>query len=399
MENLTKQEHDKIRAARLYMIRMLVFFGTQAMALPLEPGHSYKWAMGTNGKRIVFNPQLTKFFSLGNAVAVVLHEVLHVILFHHLRKGMRNHRKWNRACDYVVNLLILDIIKEFKDNKIGVALPDGCLIDEKFRGMSAEQIYDLIPDQAGDDKSEPGEDGDSGGEGGEFLPGSGCGNVEDATEGMSESDITNAESKIRASVKVAAALASKAGQMGNTLERLIEAICEPKEDWRSRLQKYLTERAEIDYCWARPDRRVLNQFGIIFPTLDGEKIGKIVIVADASQSCYADQEQFCSEVSDILAAYECEVTVIFHDTRVTAVDHYSSDDLPIIMRPAGFGGTDCKEAYEMAIDLYPDILIHLTDLELSWGGIPVPTCDVLIGCSRKKYFHNCPSWATLLDIS
>jgi hypothetical protein len=43
-------------------------------------------------------------------------------------------RRWNEACDYAINPLLLDA---------GLSLPDGVLVDHRFRGMSAEQIYNL----------------------------------------------------------------------------------------------------------------------------------------------------------------------------------------------------------------------------------------------------------------
>jgi hypothetical protein len=43
-------------------------------------------------------------------------------------------RRWNEACDYAINPLLLDA---------GLGLPDGVLVDPRFRGMSAEQIYNL----------------------------------------------------------------------------------------------------------------------------------------------------------------------------------------------------------------------------------------------------------------
>ena len=43
------------------------------------------------------------------------------------------------ACDYVINLKIMD------DNKDGFAtLPEGGLIDEKYRDMDTAQVFNLL---------------------------------------------------------------------------------------------------------------------------------------------------------------------------------------------------------------------------------------------------------------
>lgn len=373
------KEMEKFRAARIQLITHNVFFGCMAMMLTMQIDESMPYAAGVDGKNLYINPNLTGKFPFGETIGVVAHEVLHVVLMHHLRRGNRDPKKWNIACDYAVNWILREQLKSF-NSSLKCKLPDDCLLDEKYADMPAEQIYNLLPDEEGT------------GQGGFDV-------VMDGTVGLSESEISIEEARVRAAVQNAARLARKAGQMGAGLEKLVEAICEPKANWRSVIRDYITEKAETDFNWARPSQRMLSQFGVIFPTLDGEKVGSLVLIADASGSCYNDQEQFCSEVSDILSAYDCSLDVLFYDTKVTAEDHYETDDLPIVMRPAGFGGTDCREAYERAIELSPILIIHLTDLELSWTNVPVPSCDVIVACSNKRYFNNCPSWGRLIDIS
>ena len=48
------------------------------------------------------------------------------------------------ACDYAINPLLLDA---------GLTLPKDVLIDHRFRGMSAERIYNLIEEQQDQDGS------------------------------------------------------------------------------------------------------------------------------------------------------------------------------------------------------------------------------------------------------
>lgn len=372
---------DKFRAARIEMIRYYVFFGSLAMSLNLVEDESLPHAAAVDGKNIYFNPTMTEAWKLSEVIGVLCHEVLHVILLHHLRRGARDPKKWNIACDHVINLELLEQFNVMHKRGVQPKLPAGGCADPQYKGMNAEEVYNKLPDQPED----------SGGEGFDV--------VIDGTAGMSEEQIKTEEAKIRANVQNAAALAAKAGQMSDSLRQLVEAICEPKANWRTIIRDYLTAKAETDYNWAQPHQRMLHQYGVVYPTLDGEKLGNIVMLVDASGSCYNDQEQFCSEVSDILSAYECSLDVVYHDTKVTAVDHYESDDLPIVMRPAGFGGTDAVLAFKEVEDYDKDLIIWLTDLEVDVARIEEPTCDVIVACSRKRYFKNCPSWARLIDIS
>jgi predicted metal-dependent peptidase len=63
---------------------------------------------------------------------VLAHEVMHPALQHHTRRGDRDQKRWNMACDYAINPLLLDA---------GLTLPKDVLIEYRFCGMSAERIY------------------------------------------------------------------------------------------------------------------------------------------------------------------------------------------------------------------------------------------------------------------
>ncbi len=68
---------------------------------------------------------------------VVAHELLHVGLRHDARRQGRDAFLWNVACDYVINGWLLEM-------GIGELPKMGVLHDSKLRGMSAEEVYDLI---------------------------------------------------------------------------------------------------------------------------------------------------------------------------------------------------------------------------------------------------------------
>jgi predicted metal-dependent peptidase len=63
------------------------------------------------------------------------HEVMHPALQHHTRRGGRNPRGWNMACDYAISPMLVDA---------GLTLPKDVLLDNRFWGMSAERIYNLL---------------------------------------------------------------------------------------------------------------------------------------------------------------------------------------------------------------------------------------------------------------
>jgi predicted metal-dependent peptidase len=79
-------------------------------------------------------PEFVDTLNSATLAGVLAHEVMHPALQHHVRRSGRDPKRWNEACDYAINPLLLDA---------GLSLPDGVLVDHRFRGMSAEQIYNL----------------------------------------------------------------------------------------------------------------------------------------------------------------------------------------------------------------------------------------------------------------
>src|SRR5260370_4112773 len=139
------------------------FFGTLLFRLKGRETHSVA-TMATDGVSLFYNPGFVDKLSTPELVGVLAHEVLHPGLQHHTRRGDRRPFRWNKACDYAINPLILDA---------GLVLPKDILIEDRFRGMSAERIYNLFEEeeesgsgQDSEDQTEPGQ-GDSGNASGE----------------------------------------------------------------------------------------------------------------------------------------------------------------------------------------------------------------------------------------
>ena len=110
--------------------------------------------MATDGISLFYNPEFVETLNAAELAGVLAHEVMHPALQHHTRRGDRNQARWNMACDYAINPMLLDA---------GLTLPKDVLIDDRFRGMSAERIYNLIEEESNQDSSgghQP-EDGDS----------------------------------------------------------------------------------------------------------------------------------------------------------------------------------------------------------------------------------------------
>lgn len=116
--------------------------------------------------------------------AVFLHETLHVIAQHNEREGHRDHEVWGKACDLAINPIIKSESRYgkfiyFPTIEIDGKKIENVLYEERFDGMRAEDIYDVLVEEGektGEDLTEREReairDGDMGDEEFEPVPGS-----------------------------------------------------------------------------------------------------------------------------------------------------------------------------------------------------------------------------------
>src|ERR1700733_5964141 len=140
----------RIQKARTSLIRDHPFFGSLLFRLKGRESRSVQ-TMATDGVSLFYNPDFVETLNEATLAGTLAHEVMHPALHHHVRRSGRDPKLWNQACDYAINPLLVDA---------GLSLPDGVLIDDRFRGMSSEQIYNLLESdsETGQDSSK--EDGD-----------------------------------------------------------------------------------------------------------------------------------------------------------------------------------------------------------------------------------------------
>ncbi len=112
--------------------------------------------MCTNGFNIQYHPDFVLSQTEGAVRFVLCHEILHCVGDHMSRRGSRDPLVWNWACDYAINpILDSEVIQRSEEDgkpSRGAPFewpknPDGSrmgLYEEKYEGMRAEDIYDLL---------------------------------------------------------------------------------------------------------------------------------------------------------------------------------------------------------------------------------------------------------------
>jgi predicted metal-dependent peptidase len=157
----------RIQKARTSLILDHPFFGSLLFRLKGRECRSIP-TMATDGVSLFYNPGFVETLNSATLSGTLAHEVMHPALHHHVRRSGRDPKRWNQACDFAINPLLVDA---------GLSLPEGVLIDDRFRGMSAEQIYNLL-----ELESEPETDEESGHEDRDDAPG-GAGSKDQTSSG------------------------------------------------------------------------------------------------------------------------------------------------------------------------------------------------------------------------
>jgi predicted metal-dependent peptidase len=359
----------RIQKARTTLLLDHPFFGSLLFRLKGRENRSIP-TMATDGVSLYFNPAFVDTLNSGTLAGVLAHEVLHPALHHHVRRSGRDPRRWNEACDYAINPLLLDA---------GLSLPEGVLVDNRFRGMSAEQIYNLREsdaepqsgglDEAKDDAAAGQQDQPQNGSG----PGSlsapvtegGIGQVLDAP--LPDEETPSIEEQARdwsVALNQAVTLSKQAGKSPAGLARTLEGAAEAAVDWRELLRRLWSDTIPADSSWMRPNRRHIWA-GLYLPGVVGEGIGEIAIAVDCSGSVRARQLRlFEAEIRSILEGQRPErVHVLYFDTEVQKTETYFAGE-PVHLNPVGGGGTDFSPCFEWLEEkgIRPQTLVFLTDL-------------------------------------
>ena len=388
--NIEEKTRKKFVRARITLLNHQPFFGQIALNTPTIFTDSIE-TMGVDGVSLFVNPKFVEEKSQAELCGVIAHECLHVALLHPTRRGQRDPKKWNVATDHAVNLELLKAIRA--DDGYLMELPDDCLADPQYDGMSADTIYNRLPDDKGDDGDQAGDQpsnqpGDSPGDTG------GCGEVFDAPADVSVEEL---EGQIKRKVVQAAHSARAQGKLPGNMESMIDDMLKPVVDWKSKLREHFERVFPSDYSWMRPNRRFLHE-GLYLPGVEKDGTGHIVVGVDTSSSVSDDEiKQFIGEINSICEDVVPEkVTVIYCHTNVWAVDEFEADE-DFTVRPRRGGGTEFVPVFEEVEKrgIQPKALIYLTDL--GCNGYPTtPSYHVIWGATAR---YSTPPFGEVIDVN
>lgn len=381
----------KLGAARTRLILDQPFIGALVMHLPLEPADpAWCETTATDARAIYYNPAYIARLSLQQTQFVLAHEAMHCALGHFARRSHRARARWGIACDHAVNLLLA---------AEALRPPPGALANPAFRGLSAEEIYPLLPANTADrtldrhlfdegcidgGDSRPGalagqsggavpnandtpgprmqQDPDSWDDAGSEARGE-AGRVAIASPGPVER--MELMQRWRGRIASAAQLARHAGKLGSSWMRLVDELIQPQLPWRSLLARYLARVARDDYSFQRPSRR---EGEAMLPRLSSGEVD-LHLVLDTSGSIGAEElAQFATEVDALKGQIRARVTLHACDERLDPSGPWIFQPWEPIVLPREFGGGggtrfDPVFGWLEAQRLRPDLLLYFTDAQ------------------------------------
>ena len=373
-----REVREKLITARVGLLLRASFFGNLATRLKLVNADEWCSTAATDGRHFYYNSRFIQMLRPKEIEFLFGHEVLHCVYDHFGRRGDRDPQLFNIANDFAVNA---DLIKHRVGEKI-TTVP--CLHDPKYDGMSSEEIYDKLFENAQKinindlldkmiDEHLDGE-GDADGEGDGDNEGKG-------RPKLSEAERQQIRDEIKEAMLAAAQTVDGAGNIPAGVMRLIKELTEPQMNWRELLRMNLESTIKSDFTWMRASRRGWHMDAVM-PGMKNDEMIDIAIAIDTSGSIGEKMlKDFLGEIQGIMDSFPAyKIHVFSFDTDTYNPQQYDSDNLDSIIdyEPAGGGGTDFTAIYDYLKkeDIQPRRLVVFTDGYPfgSWG--EEEYCDV-----------------------
>jgi predicted metal-dependent peptidase len=372
---LDREIREKLITARVGLLLRASFFGNLATRLKLVNADEWCPTAATDGRNFYYNSRFVDMLKPKEIEFLFGHEVLHCVYDHFGRRGDRDPQLFNIANDYCVN-------GDLKKHRVGEFITTvPCLYDHKYEGMSSEEIYDILYENAekidigslidkmlDEHLDGEGQDGDGDEEGEQGKKG-GKGRPK-----LSAEERQKIKDEIKEAVLAAASASDGAGNLPAGVKRIIEDMTAPKMNWRELLRMQLESTIKSDYTWMRNSRRGWHMDAVM-PGMKLDPMIDIAVSIDASGSMGARMlRDFLGEVAGIMEQFpNYRIHVLSFDTQVYNPQQFDSENLDDITgyEIMGGGGTDfdCVFQYFKDNEIEPKRHIMFTDgyPNGSWG--------------------------------
>lgn len=319
------------------------FFGSLMCSLEFQWTYDIATA-ATDGVKIWWNVDHFLGLDIESRTTVLQHELWHVARLHMLRRGARDPRIWNHACDTRIN----NDLKIAKQSFVGL---ENCIMDpemDKPELRSEEAIYDLLM------QDPPPDDG-----GGSF----GGGDID-----MLPTDPDKHQQVVNRVVQAVqqAKMSGNPGAIPGGIEEVISTFLDPVVPWEKELMDFFTDLQEKKTSWRRPNRRYPNMY---MPSRipDEGRLAHLMYFMDVSGSVSSsDAVRFNSElkyVHDVIRPKK--LTIVQFDTVIQQVDEFTEEDEFNKIKIVGRGGTSLVCVRKYIEEHEPTAAVVFSDMQCS----------------------------------
>ncbi len=370
-----KTVQTKLAAARTRLILEKPFLGALVLRMPLEMGDpAWCTTAATDAKKIYFNYEYINQLHGSETQFVLAKQALHCALSHFARRGHRIKQRWDLACEYAVNPILIEE---------GFTAPPGTLIEDSFKDMSAEEIYCCLQDkdegdaensnnedQGNDETNDPTDNDDSpesneqsqDDRDGEKNDSDFKGSPQPAT--MSQQEQENLSVQWQQRLAGAAQQAQQAGKLSESMARMVEFMLQPKLPWRALLARHMTATARDDYNYSRPSSRRGDPS--IFPSLRSSQVNMIVAIDVSGSIDDEEMNEFLCEIDAIKGQLRARISLLAWDAELAKGSPWvfeSWEEFSLPKTFAGGGGTDFRPVFDWAKtqDQPPELLVYFSD--------------------------------------
>jgi len=387
--------------------------GMASMIIPLimkEVSEEVCSTMATDGTHIFWCDSFINKSTHEELKFVLMHEAMHCIWAHHLRRNNRDPELWNIATDYAINgeLHRTGSVSYWK-------MPDDALFNSDYVGKTADEIYAILlkekeekqkgksddksdgNSESDDDQSDGQGDGDS--KDGDKLAKANAGKPSNTSQAggvwdavsqdgkpLTEKERADAQRKLDNQVRLSESVERSCGKGAgeNVFRGRLDSIDTEIANYLEKIQDWLVSVFPDQTSWNRPHRNHIwkdstYKKGNYLPSRVSSVMGGTLAIAiDVSESTRHYLKAFATQVQGLIEQCNIEKvkvcwcsTVVYKDEKGEWWDEFdisAGEQLDLVAR--GGGGTELTPIFNLLNEYTDDVadiqgLIVFTDGEFT----------------------------------
>jgi len=361
---MTKQLRQKVSEAKAKLLVDYPYFGTLASRLELRENDNIQSYL-SDGVRFEYNDDYLLELSQEELSFALANGAMHAALAYENRQKGRMSWLWQLATDHAINTMLV---------ANGLEAPMEVVVDPRFEGMYAEEIYAILKDEISNEEYDDDESNETGFNEQDRKKQEQLKDAEGDHDPQKKREQMQVENEYRKQERMAQEemfeqFAEEAlekmnaqGDLPQDIERFFIVTDHSKVDWRQELYRAIDRHYYDDYRMMPPSKKLLYS-GIYLPSLYSDTL-RISIAIDSSGS--VDERLlslFMSEVEAILIHFpNYIIDLIVCDAKIQDYKQIISGEV-LEIEIKGGGGTDFRPVFELIETTFspPSLLLYFSD--------------------------------------